>query len=203
MDLYRREEKVRRIKKKLKVECRKCFNILEDFERHLRLNSYSIGRIEKYWCFLRTIHKLLGKCFQQADKKDMEDFVLKVDSNPKWSEWTKADFKRILKFFYRWLRKTEDYPEEVKWIKVRLKRNNEKAPEQILTREEVELIASKARNLMERAFVLCLYESACRIGEFLNIRIKDIQFDRMDVLFWFQVKLAGEGLEQSITQRIC
>ncbi|MGQ9782269.1 MAG: tyrosine-type recombinase/integrase, partial [Nitrososphaeria archaeon] len=101
-----------------------------------------------------------------------------VDSNTKWSDWTKADFKKILKFFYRWLRKSEDYPEEVKWIKVRLKKNNEKTPEQIITKEEVELIASEARNPMERAFVLCLYETACRIGEFLNIRLKDIQFDQ-------------------------
>jgi integrase len=44
-------------------------------------------------------------------------------------------------------------------------------------------MASKARNLMERAFVLCLYESACRIGEFLNIRIKDIHSTSMVAIF--------------------
>ena len=178
MDLYKREEKVKRIKEKFKVECERCSALLEEFERYLRLNSYSIGRIEKYWCFLRIIHELLGKCFDLADRKDLENFVLNVDSNAKWSEWTKADFKKILKFFYRWLRKTEDYPKEVKWVKIKLKKNNEKAPEQILTKEEVELIASKARNAMERAFVLCLYETACRISEFLSIKLKDIQFDQ-------------------------
>lgn len=178
-DLYNREGKIRRVKEKFSEECNRCFRILEEFERYLKLNNYSIGRIEKYWTFLRTIHFLLGNCFDKATKADIENFVIKVDSNENWTEWTKADFKKIIKFFYKWLKGNgEDYPEEVKWIKVKLKKNNEKTPDQILTKEEVELMASKARNLMERAFVLCLYESACRIGEFLNIRIKDIQFDQ-------------------------
>jgi integrase/ribosomal protein L40E len=178
-DLYRTEVCMERVKEKFSKECYRCFKILEDFERFLKLNGYSLGRIKKYWTFLRRVHSMLCTCFDEATKVDMENFVIKVDSNENWSEWTKYDFKRIVKFFYKWLKGSgKEYPEEVKWIKVKLKRNNEKTPDQILTKEEVELIASKARNLMERAFILCLYESACRIGEFLNIKIKDIQFDQ-------------------------
>jgi len=178
-DLYRTEVCMKRVKEKFSQECYRCFKILEDFERFLKLNGYSLGRIKKYWTFLRRVHFMLCTCFDKASKVDMENFVIKVDSNENWSEWTKYDFKRIVKFFYKWLKgEGKEYPEEVKWIKVKLKKNNEKTPDQILTKEEVELIASKARNLMERAFVLCLYESACRISEFLNIKIKDIQFDQ-------------------------
>ncbi|MEM0049567.1 MAG: tyrosine-type recombinase/integrase [Candidatus Bathyarchaeia archaeon] len=51
-------------------------------------------------------------------------------------------------------------------------------PDQVLTKEEVELLASKAGNLRDRALVLVLYESGCRISELLNMRIKDIVFDQ-------------------------
>lgn len=176
-DFYHRESKIKRIK--FSEECSRCFQILENFERYLQLNNYSLGRIEKYWFALRRIHSLLGNCFDRACKADIENFVIKVDSNENWTERTKVDFKKIIKFFYKWLKSNcEEYPEEVKWIKAKLKKNYEKTPEQILTREEVELIATKARNLMEKAFVLCLYESACRISEFLNMKIKDVQFDQ-------------------------
>jgi len=180
MDLYRRDEQIRRVKERFKGECESCFRILESFERVLKLNQYSLGRIEKYWKVLRRIHFLLSKCFDKAERGDIESLVIKIDSNNEWTVRTKSDFKKMLKFFYRWLitKNLEgDYPELVKWIKAEVKRNDQKTPDQFLTRGEVELIASKARNLMERAFVLCLYETACRIGEFLNIRIKDIQFD--------------------------
>ncbi len=181
MDLYRREEKIKRIKLKFREECNRCFTLVEQFERCLRLNNYSTSRIEKYWNHLRAIHGLINRCFETLAKKDIEDFVMKIDSNSRWSEWIKYDYKRIFKFFYRWMvNKTleGEYPPEVKWIKARIKKSNERTPEQILTKEEIELMASKARNTMERAFVLCLYESACRIGEFLNMKIKDIQFDQ-------------------------
>jgi integrase len=87
-----------------------------------------------------------------------------------------------LRIFYRWLRQTEDYPPEVKWVKITLKKNNNKLPEEILTKEEVEKLANAADNTRDRAFILTLYESGCRIGELLPIRIKHIQFDEYGII---------------------
>jgi integrase/recombinase XerD len=38
-------------------------------------------------------------------------------------------------------------------------------------------MANKTNNIRDKALVLILYESGCRIGEFLNMKIKDIAFD--------------------------
>jgi len=154
MDLYQTEEVLKRVKENFREKCPHCYSIMENFERTLRTNNYSVARIEKYWSSLKTIHNLLGKCFDKVEKKDIEDLVIKIDSG-NWSEWTKSDFKKLLKVFYRWLlNKTleGDYPELVKWIKPKMKKNNEKTPEQVLTREEIELMAKQTENLMERAF---------------------------------------------------
>jgi len=160
------------------IDERTCEKVKE-FVRKLEMNNYSKGRICKYIYFLKTLRELLGKDFNEANKQDLEELIIKLN-NINYSENSKSDFKKILKFYFRWLKfdKFEGkYPEEVEWIKTTIKKNNEKVPEQILTQKEVELIANQAENLMERAFVLCLYETGCRIGEFLNMRIKDISFD--------------------------
>lgn len=93
-----------------------------------------------------------------------------------YSEWTKHDYKLILKIFFRWLRKTEDYPEEVRWIKTRIKNNN-LLPEEVLTEDEIKKMAECAFNLRDRALILVLYESGCRIGEILSLRVRNVQFD--------------------------
>lgn len=181
MDFYKRESKILSLKRKFSKTCLNCFKLLEKFEHELKLNNYSVGRIEKYWSFLKTIHEKLGVCLDKAEKEDLERLVIEIDGNNKWSEWTKIDFKRIIKFFYRWLKSGSlegEYPSIVKWIKVKMKKNNQKVPDQVLTKEEIELLASKAGNLRDRALVLVLYESGCRISEFLNMRIKDIVFDQ-------------------------
>jgi integrase/ribosomal protein L40E len=153
---------------------------MERFEYQLKLNNYSLGRIEKYWSFLRTIHQNLGVCFDKAERKDIEALIIKIDTNAKWSNYTKLDFKKIAKFFFRWLLTGNlegDYPDMVKWMKIRMKKNNQTPPEQILTKEEIELLANNTNNPRDRALILTLYESGCRIGEILNMKIKDISFD--------------------------
>jgi integrase/ribosomal protein L40E len=180
-DLYKRERKILQIKEKFKSECERCYKVIEKFEHALRLNQYSTGRIEKYWSFLKTLHHHLGVCFEDAKREDIEKLVIKIDTNPEWAEWTKTDMKKILKIFYRWLKFGNlegDYPDIVKWIKPKMKRNNSKTPDMILTKEEIELMANNTTNPRDRALVLTLYETGARIGEFLGMRIKDIGFDQ-------------------------
>jgi len=54
-DLCGKERKILSIKEKFKEDCPKCFKLVEKLEHALKLNNYSIGRIEKYWSFLKTI----------------------------------------------------------------------------------------------------------------------------------------------------
>ncbi|MEM4819060.1 MAG: tyrosine-type recombinase/integrase [Nanopusillaceae archaeon] len=181
MNLYNEEKIIEKQLEDLKRIDTKTYENVVKFIRKLEANNYSKGRILKYIHTLKTLRKLLGKDFSEATKEDIENLIIKINNSTQYSENTKSDFKKILKFYMRWLKfgtLEGNYPEEVAWIRTTVKKNNEKPPEQILTREEIELMASKAENIMEKAFVLCLYESGCRIGEFLNIKIKDIGFDQ-------------------------
>lgn len=50
--------------------------------------------------------------------------------------------------------------------------------EQLLTPEEIMKIADHTLKSLDKTFVLAFYESACRIGEILPTKIKDIEFDK-------------------------
>jgi integrase len=65
----------------------------------------------------------------------------------------------------------------VSWIK-RRKSKNGLLPKDIWAPEEVNKVASLASNMRDRAFILGLFGSGCRIGEFLSLRRKDVIFDK-------------------------
>src|SRR3990170_1809035 len=50
-------------------------------------------------------------------------------------------------------------------------------PEEILTEDDIKKLVESANNLRDKAFILVLYESGCRIGEILSLRIRNVQFD--------------------------
>jgi len=153
----------------------KCKSAILDFYNDCLSRGLSKARILKYLDTIERIARQLKKPFEEATKDDIARLVREIEERD-YSEWTKHDYKLNLKIFYRWLKKTEDYTEEVKWIKPRAKKGN-LLPEEILTEDEVKKIAESATNLKDKAFILVLYESGCRIGEILSLRIHNVQFD--------------------------
>ncbi|MCM8803336.1 MAG: hypothetical protein NC827_08550 [Candidatus Omnitrophica bacterium] len=53
------------------------------------------------------------------------------------AELTKFLFKAIIRKFYKWLKQADYFPPEVKWIKLRLKNNNHRLPEEMLTEGKI------------------------------------------------------------------
>jgi len=98
------------------------------------------------------------------------------------AEWTYQMYCVTLKKFYRWLRSTDEYPPEVKWLKANVRNKTSVTADKLLNEQEVLRLAEVAENHRDRAFVLVLYESGCRIGEILGLRIRDIVFDELGVL---------------------
>ncbi|MGQ9469904.1 MAG: tyrosine-type recombinase/integrase [Nitrososphaerales archaeon] len=75
-----------------------------------------------------------------------------------------------------------------------VKINNKKLPEELLTPEDVGRLSSAATNLRDRAFVIALYESGARIGEFLPIRIRQLEFDRHGALLTIHGKTGSRRI---------
>jgi integrase len=134
----------------------------------------SARRVLKYLSTLRTISLRLPIEFSRATRADIEQLVNGIERSD-YAEWTKHDFRVTLKKFFRWLRRTEDYPPEVRWLRSGMKNGRIKLPEEILTQEQVQAIIVAARRARDKALIAVLYESGCRIGEVLSLRMRQIQ----------------------------
>jgi len=153
--------------------------IISRFYRQLAAEGLGIARIIKYISTLRLIASFLNKPFNEATKDDIIDFVAKIEQRD-YSEWTKRDYKVILKKFYKWLYGCEDeYPPEVRWIKARNNIQNTLQKKDLLTIDEIEVIANSARNLRDKAFIWVYFESMRRLGEILTLNVGNIEFDEL------------------------
>ncbi len=121
---------------------------------------------------LKRIASWLGKDFDAADEEDLKKVVAMINTLS-FTEWTKYDYKRALKKFFRWLGREE----LVSWIKCTGPRNR-KLPEEILTEEDIRKMIDAAKTPRDRALVAVLYESGCRVGEFLSMKRNNVRFDR-------------------------
>lgn len=154
---------------------------------------------------LMTIGEMLGKPFEDAVYDDIIKVVGEIEKRYQ-SEKSKKTLKAELRRFYKWLRKTEDYPPEVSWIKLDYNIDTETsiAPEDLLTDEEIDALANASQNPRDRALVYMLIESGCRVSELLSLRIKNIKFDGRGVILHIpegktgrrRVRLAGRHTKE-------
>ena len=123
---------------------------------------------------------MAGKPLEQHKREDVEKLIRQINV-ASYTEHTKHDYKIILKKFYQWLRgcseEDHEYPEEVKWIKTTLRRRR-LLPETLLTTEELKMLVEATENPRDRALILTHYESGCRIGETLSLKILHVRFDQ-------------------------
>jgi site-specific recombinase XerD len=180
MDIYNHkrnlENAIRRVKKSTLTKKNK--EGLLDFTNFcIGGKGISIPCTLKYLHSIKKIGLWLNKDFESATRKDIEGVVSCIQ-NDECTEKTKQAHKVALRVFYKWLKGTEEVPDEVKWIKTTLKNRNHKIPEELLTEEEVTKMIEITDNLRDKAIVPLLYESGIRIGELLSMKMKNLNFDK-------------------------
>ncbi len=135
-----------------------------------------------------TIRRRLGRPLCEASSEDLKHFVVQLERSD-YKDWTKHDLKVILRRYMRWLGRGE----AVDWIRIRQPKNGD-LPEEILTEEEIQGIAQAGYTARDRALILSLYESGCRVGELLPLKLKHIDFDRYGAV----LKVSGKTGDRRI-----
>lgn len=150
-------------------------DILEFYE-FLIAEGMSIGRIAKYLNHLYKMDGWLDLVFRKTKKKDIIRLV-RILEKQDYTPHTKHDYKVVFKRFFKWLRDSEEYPEEVRWLKTTIKRDDSTIPEELLTQDDVEKMINEAHHPRNKALISLLYESGCRVGEVLSLKVKHVSFD--------------------------
>jgi len=152
-------------------------NILE-FKDQLLLDGFSFGRTVKYVYYLSKLASTLGKDFDSATIQDLKSLVSGIDQS-EYCESTKKEIKIYLKKLYKWMQNSDEYPDIVRWIKPQSRRIEKmKLPEDMLSENDIQKLIDYTSKPRDKAFISALYESGCRIGELLFLRIKNLKIDR-------------------------
>lgn len=148
---------------------------LKQYDTQGQLQQVTEGTRKARLETLKQLALFVNRDFKKMKKEDIEKYFSSL-KDLKQSTWTvKGAF---VKAFFKWLCKTDQYPANVKWIKTTLKKQNHKLPTDLPTKEEIKAMAEAAINPADKAFIMVLYESACRVGELLNLKIKDVSSDQ-------------------------
>lgn len=152
------------------------------FTNNCFAEGLSIGRINRYIHNLKQIANWLGnKKFEDVTTEDIKSLIAELEKKD-YSEWTKYGFKVTLKKFFQQLRGFEwhskQYPKEVEWIRLNMKNNNKIVPSDLLTEQDIKKLIDSADNPRDKSLVAVLYDSGCRIGEILTLKLKHVSFDK-------------------------
>lgn len=137
----------------------------------------SLGRVCKRISKMRMLSDMFGKKFEDSTKEDIVTLVRMIEEK-NVSPWTKSDYKKILKKFYKWFKGDDEfYPPEVRWIKCGKKFPSKLMSKDLLTPEEGNSLKENASDVQDKALYSVLSDSGRRFGEIFGIGIEDVDFD--------------------------
>ena len=159
-------------------------NAIRDFLSDIRVKeSLSENRIYFYAVRLRKIAEIMPDAFLSPSERDIKNAISEIAGRNHrdgraYSENTVEDYKIAIKRFYRWLLANDrDVPDVVKWIRKKCSVNRNVKPDNMITEEEITKIIRACRNARNRAIFSLLYDSGCRVGEIMSLKLKDMEFD--------------------------
>lgn len=167
--------------------------VILSFLEYLEAEGLSVGRRESFARRLKIIGELFPKPFIEASKRDIVELVRRIEGRGV-SQGTMQVYKVAIRKLFKWLRCTENYPPEVSWIKVGRRSKRRLPPEELLTERDVERLLEAASDTQMKAMLAVLWETGCRVGELLTMRIGSvIPRER-----YAQVRLSGKTGERCI-----
>ena len=139
--------------------------ILENIGERRRMNYYQRLRVAARW---------IPDSFLNPSKDDIKKIMLRL--NDGYSEWTRDTYIKMLKKFYRKTLPKKKF--ESLFEDVRIKQPRQKIQQSdLITVEEVKAMIDSCNNARDRAIISTLYDSGCRIGELLLMKIRSVRFD--------------------------
>ncbi|MFA5303207.1 MAG: tyrosine-type recombinase/integrase [Candidatus Nanoarchaeia archaeon] len=155
-------------------------NYLLDYYDCMLSQGLSIPRITKCLRLIQKADEYFKKDLKTLDEKDVIHYFGWLEQSS-YSDWTKNDYKTELKKFLKWIYNDEP-PKFVLKIKSGVKNQNKLLPQEVITEQEALKLIECSTSIRNKALISILYESGCRIGEILTLKIKHIVFDEYGCL---------------------
>ncbi|HIH44220.1 MAG TPA: site-specific integrase [Candidatus Methanoperedenaceae archaeon] len=146
--------------------------IIEKYRRALELEQLRELTINGYlWKIYTALEHMKFKAIDKVTKEDIQEYIIHRHENNK-QRTINGDIIALRKF-YTWLKPDNDFFEGIK-----VKQPKNYLPvEQLITPDDVKKLLSVCKSQRDRAIVMVLWDSGCRLDEVLTRNINHIQFD--------------------------
>ena len=162
--------------------------------------QYHMGRGSKmntigiYLEYLTNFSVIAKKPFREITKDDMIQAMIEI--NNRYATTTINDYRTYVKGFYKWMNNGRVSP-TTSWIKtdkyIPTVRYND-----LVFKEHIEEMLKFCKNKRDTAAIAFLWESGCRLGELLTMRIKDISFEMYNEHIFASVDVYGKTGHRTI-----
>lgn len=136
--------------------------------------------MKNLYLMLKNIDLLEGKNLTKLTRQEVEAYSLKVTRIYGVGPYRRALYY-ALRQFVTWAKKASEPPDEVRWLKAP-RPANALVKEDMLTDEEVSELLKAEKSVEFRALWALLSSAGCRVGEALNIRVKDVKDEKSYLL---------------------
>lgn len=137
---------------------------------------------------LKTVAKFFDKPLNKLTEKDMEKLIKALNENKlhkqngePYSEQVKSNLKiTLISFLRHALKENQKFHKLTDWISTQFKKTEIVE----LSEEEIKSMLNKCITLRQKVLIALLFDSGCRIEEFLNIRVEDVIEVKGDVPYY-------------------
>ncbi|MDB4087988.1 site-specific integrase [Flavobacteriales bacterium] len=151
-------------------------NELEHFKEILVLKRYSKQTIDSYLSNLHLAQVFFNnKSFLTINEKEWFNYVFHLVNTKKIAASTQRQIVGSINLFYK-----EMYSKSLNLNQLSVSQRENKLPP-VLSAKEVKTILSHTYNIKHKSLLSLLYGSGLRIGELLDLRLSDIDSERMTV----------------------
>ena len=190
-------------------------NDILDFLNEMRIDGKAFTHQYYYATRLRIVANILQDKFSNPSKNDIKWLLNQLIERrgktgrhleKQRSQATIEDYKKTIKHFYKWKLGTGEgnariEPDCTRWIARNRNLQRKVKPEELVTKDEVLKILDSCMNARDRALISTLYDSGCRIGELLTLRLRDALSDQYGYILsvsgktgYRKVRIAGNSI---------
>ncbi len=165
-----------RWKRKYVELCPENKRVLKEYILHLIRTGKSLRTLSRMIPVLREMAQVIEKPMDKLNRADFDkllDYLNKRVKDKTITEGTKWKDVNIARLFFKWKAPKVDLSDiKVKVMPTRIVNSD------LITDDEQRKLVEAADLPRDKAIIALLLESGLRVGELLNMRIKDVQFDQ-------------------------
>ena len=153
------------------------------YKSHCHNKGLTQNRINKLHTMFNMVSRGIQRPLSEATEQDIRSFVNRLHKgefrtqrgNKEYSGSSKADAKKFLKQFYKWLEgEGERYPDKVRWIRTSIAKDEKPEEKDTVTIKQTHKIAQQLRKPEDRILIYLLFDSGFRAQEILSAKKKDL-----------------------------